>query len=413
MRFASTIVLLVLSCALWSQDIVTLSKRNCDCAGAVEIKDTIIGPVISPEGFGEVLEIHGKPAQDPMWFEQEHNTVWYKFTATHSSELAIDIIPVRDEDDFDFLLFQSNMPGFCYDVDDGLYEPIRTNISRVNTEMNGQTGLSFTATDDFVAAGPGSPYSRSISVEQGDTYYLIIDNPHRANEGHTVVLRYKDQPSDTRRRRTDDSTEVVKEDPRTVMVLVQDENGDSLAADLSIDGIEYGGYVTADQVSTYYFQSDRAYKTFTINASREGYMLSVSKCTASKDTTTHIIKLQPIQVGQTVALNDIKFVGDEATILKTSEDALQQLVDFMISNPSVSIEIKGHVNGPWEKNKKVFKTLSTDRAEAVYNHLVLAGIDKKRMKYKGYGNTQMIYEEPATDQQQEANRRVEIEIIKH
>lgn len=395
--------------------VLDLSQLNCDCSGAVDMTDTILGPVHSPAGYGKVLEIQGYGANDPMWFEQEHNTVWYKFKATHTSELAIDIIPERDEDDFDFLLFQSNDPSFCYDVDDGLHFPVRTNISRVNTELNGQTGLNWDSEDEFVAAGPGSPYSKSVMVTGGDIYYLIIDNPHRANEGHTVVLHYKDKPLDTRQRRTPtDTTTTSTVEIKTVGVVVYDENGSRVKANLSVDGVYTDEALEADSVTELFFDSDKLYKTFTVNAVRPGYMLSVTKVTSGREDTTYAeVHLRKIEVGTKVALNDIQFVGDEAEILRSSEPTLDQLIQFMLDNPTVEIEIHGHVNGPGESNKKIFKTLSKDRAEAVYNHLILAGIDKKRMDYKGFGNTEMIYENPVTDQQSEANRRVEIMITNH
>lgn len=413
MRFATLIITTLFMHGAIAQDAVTLSKLNCDCSGAIEIEDTIIGPVISPAGFGQSLEIDGNDISDPMWIEREHNSVWYKFEATHTSEIAIDIIPVRDEDDFDFLLFHSNAPNFCYEVPDGLHQPVRTNISRVNTENNGQTGLTWDATESFVAAGPGSPYSKSIEVVGGDMYYLLVDNPHRANEGHTIVIHYKDKPSDNRRRRTDDTTATADIEPKAVMLYIVDENGEPTTADIVVEGVYATSDLTALGVSELEFESNKLYKTFTVKTTKAGYMLSVTKVTAGSDTTIAEIVLKPIEVGNTMAIHDIKFVGDEATILKTSEDALQQLVDFMLANPDVEIEIGGHVNAPDQKNKKVHKVLSKDRAEAVYNHLVLAGIDKKRMKYKGYGNTQMIYTNPVTDQQQEANRRVEITILDH
>ena len=39
------------------------------------------------------------------------------------------------------------------------------------------------------------------------------------------------------------------------------------------------------------------------------------------------------------------------------------------------------------------------------------GIEGNRMVVKGYGNTEMLFEEPINIHQEEANRRVEIKII--
>ncbi|HXB12530.1 MAG TPA: OmpA family protein, partial [Bacteroidia bacterium] len=62
------------------------------------------------------------------------------------------------------------------------------------------------------------------------------------------------------------------------------------------------------------------------------------------------------------------------------------------------------------KNSGVAKQLSKDRAEAVFKFLGTFGISKSRMDYKGYGNKDMLFPNPINKEQEQANRRVEIEI---
>jgi outer membrane protein OmpA-like peptidoglycan-associated protein len=83
----------------------------------------------------------------------------------------------------------------------------------------------------------------------------------------------------------------------------------------------------------------------------------------------------------------------------------------MIENEDLHIEIQGHVNGEGSRNKRKFISLSEDRAKAIYQKLLEAGIDKSRMSYKGFGNAKMIYPTPVNNRQAEANRRVEAEIL--
>ncbi len=83
----------------------------------------------------------------------------------------------------------------------------------------------------------------------------------------------------------------------------------------------------------------------------------------------------------------------------------------MLANPDISIEIQGHVNGPGEKNKKKYKALSKERAQAVFLELWEGGIDRSRMKYTGYGNSAMVFKAPINERQAEQNRRVEVQIL--
>ncbi|MCS7037834.1 MAG: OmpA family protein [Saprospiraceae bacterium] len=124
--------------------------------------------------------------------------------------------------------------------------------------------------------------------------------------------------------------------------------------------------------------------------------------------------LPPAVSGEKIALRNLLFYGNEAVLLPQSEGELPKVLRFMQLNPEVRIEIAGHINNPlktpaqldqWEWN------LSVNRAKLVYDYLLKNGISPDRMRYKGYGNTEMIYPSPgATEEQQAQNRRVEIRV---
>src|SRR5690554_2283751 len=169
LRFSLTTFFLAGCIAVFGQSRpVQLTENASDCIGAVQINDTVIGPVYSPKGHGKKLEIYGYELGDPYFIEREHNTVWYKFRVPYDAVFTFDLIPNHPEDDFDFLLFQYDGPNFCQDIADGLKIPVRTNISRKNIEVQGKTGLSKSAIDDYVPSGPGSSYSRALTVRRGE-----------------------------------------------------------------------------------------------------------------------------------------------------------------------------------------------------------------------------------------------------
>ena len=63
-------------------------------------------------------------------------------------------------------------------------------------------------------------------------------------------------------------------------------------------------------------------------------------------------------------------------------------------------------------NTPGYKQLSLNRAKAVYNYLTeKEGLDPKRLKYKGFGNTKMVYPDPKSERESSMNRRVEIKIL--
>jgi len=393
---------------------IQLGKNASDCLGALLLNDTVVGPVYSPKGWGNKLEIRGYELGDPYFIEKEHNTVWYKFVVPYDAIFTFDLIPNIKTDDFDFLIFQYDGPNFCKDIENGTRIPIRTNISRKNTEVDGRTGLSAASINEYVPSGPGSPYSKALDVKKGEMYYLLVDNPFKENEGHTVYLHFRKVKSDTTRQSQEGKSREEYSIPyRTLQITVTDKDSDNrLASTIGIDGLP-------DSVQSSYSSVSRveldviSYRNYEISVVKKGYLLATETFLAKNDSLYKVpIKLKKMELGDRLNLEKIKFEVDDTEILEKSLPALAQLKSFMDANPSVHIEIQGHVNGEAKRNKRKFIKLSEARAEAIYKKLVESGVSKDRMSFKGFGNAKMIYPTPINNRQAEANRRVEIEIVK-
>ncbi len=389
---------------------VRVTKNQGDCIGAYLIRDTVFGPVLSPEGPGHKIEIKGYPPGDLYFFEQEHNTVWYKIKAPYSTTMWFDIIPLKTDDDFDFLLFKNPGPAFCSRLPKGEVLPVRTNISRVSDLRGGRTGLSPDATANFIPSGPGNPYSKAVEVKKGDEFLLVVDNPYRANEGHTIHLHFKKKKNTGYIRRKQEEASLKYH--KVHIKIVDQKTGEPVSANLTLSNGEKEAK-KINGVSEYVFEGE-VYRSYNIRAEKKGYMFTTLQMTVfKKKDAEQIIKIQKIEAGIKVALKNIRFEGDKTAILASSKKNLNALLRFMKQNPSVKIDIQGHVNAPGQKNKKKHKLLSEARAEAVFNHLILSGIEKERLIFRGFGNSQMIYPNPISDHQSEVNRRVEVMITAH
>ena len=119
------------------------------------------------------------------------------------------------------------------------------------------------------------------------------------------------------------------------------------------------------------------------------------------------IWLNPIKEGMLAELDDVYFAAGLASVLEESYPKLKRLRDFLILNPTVSIEVHGHVNEDNDKDMVSMK-LSKKRAQKVVDYLVEGGVDSRRLTAIGFGNTKPIYKTPQTEEEKEANRRVEI-----
>lgn len=127
-----------------------------------------------------------------------------------------------------------------------------------------------------------------------------------------------------------------------------------------------------------------------------------------------LLTLAPARVGEKAILNNLFFVGNEAILLKSSEPELPKVLKFMQINPTLVIEIAGHINHPGMAPEELEKwewALSVNRAKLVHDYLLRNGIPATRMSYKGYGNAEMLFPKGGTPEQQEQNRRVEIRVV--
>lgn len=119
------------------------------------------------------------------------------------------------------------------------------------------------------------------------------------------------------------------------------------------------------------------------------------------------LQIVPLEIGQTVVINNIFFEFAKSDIKPESLPELNRLVEFLQTYPQVKIEIRGHTDsiGSSAFNMK----LSNNRAKAVFNFLINNGIDKKRLGFIGFGKEKPVADN-GTDEGRQLNRRVEFVI---
>ncbi|MBL7883582.1 MAG: OmpA family protein [Bacteroidia bacterium] len=119
--------------------------------------------------------------------------------------------------------------------------------------------------------------------------------------------------------------------------------------------------------------------------------------------------LVPVEIGQTIRLNNIFFDFNKADLKTESYEELDRLTKFLQDNKKIEIEIGGHTDnvGSDEYNQK----LSQQRVESVVAYIVSKGIDKVRLQAKGYGESKPIANND-TEEGKSTNRRVEFTILK-
>ena len=120
------------------------------------------------------------------------------------------------------------------------------------------------------------------------------------------------------------------------------------------------------------------------------------------------ILLKNIKIGSNITLNNVFFKTEKWSITSESFHELDKLVALLKDVPNLEIEISGHTDNT---GSKVFnELLSQRRADAVVNYLVDKGIERKRLKAKGYGSSKPVANNDSSNGRA-LNRRTEFEIL--
>ncbi|MEM1137871.1 MAG: OmpA family protein [Bacteroidota bacterium] len=122
----------------------------------------------------------------------------------------------------------------------------------------------------------------------------------------------------------------------------------------------------------------------------------------------HSERLSTMQKGETLVLDDVLFDFGSSSLASSSVKTLDALVTYLKTQPSISIQISGHTDNEGEGQFNL--TLSKKRAQMVGMYLIKNGIEEKRIKTTGYGETKPVAENDTMLGRQK-NRRVEVEML--
>ncbi len=181
---------------------------------------------------------------------------------------------------------------------------------------------------------------------------------------------------------------------------------------------ENGGFNFEENGKDRYIKENTSY---TIRASKDEYLVVNDQITTVglKESTTFVKEylLQPAARNVAIALPEVLFELDKASLTPQGMDSLQTLYSTLVENPTIVIELAAHTDT--RGSDKYNLTLSQNRAQSCVNYLISKGIDPARMVAKGYGETRPKITDAeiakmATTEEKEAahqkNRRVEFSV---
>ncbi len=175
-------------------------------------------------------------------------------------------------------------------------------------------------------------------------------------------------------------------------------------------GKKYASLHSDDEGGDYYVVLEPGGE-YSVTAQEDGYLFLSEQYNVAEDEKGHTIDkdyyLMPAEGGAQTRLL-IYFDFDKTDLKDESIPELERVIEFLRNNPDINIMIEGHTDdvGSDEYNNK----LSLERADAVKNYIVSAGIKPDRIKTKGFGKKQPLVEDKS-DEARAMNRRVEMRVL--
>jgi OmpA-OmpF porin, OOP family len=108
-------------------------------------------------------------------------------------------------------------------------------------------------------------------------------------------------------------------------------------------------------------------------------------------------------------MDRLTFETGKATLMETSNEQLNNIVEIMKAYPMVELKIGGYTDNTGNVAKNL--SLSAARANTVMETLVKMGVDAKRLKAEGYGD-QFPVASNDTEEGRAQNRRIDVRVSK-
>ena len=252
--------------------------------------------------------------------------------------------------------------------------------------------------------------NRSVFIEEGLKYAIVLIGAEKIKDSLELEINFS--PQDKEGNKIIDSlvfdlTKPSREKKYSLRIR-NAQNKMPVKGKISFNGSNEidGAYVASDLI----MNLKRTVKKCELKIDAEGFISYDEEdyeILLGENGFQDTIYLKPLVRGTVAKIDEIYFAAGMAIILEESAPKLNRLRDFLLVNPTVHIEIQGHVNGDGKKPMRS-KRLSKKRAKSVLDYLIDAGISSDRLSSVGFGFDKPVHDEPKNEMEKEANRRVEV-----
>jgi OmpA-OmpF porin, OOP family len=139
-----------------------------------------------------------------------------------------------------------------------------------------------------------------------------------------------------------------------------------------------------------------------------GTVLSVEEGTFNFNLATFLMKGPDSELPKTFVFDHLNFDSATTRLTPESNSTVTNLIAIMKCYPTMQVRLEGHTDSTGDATAN--KQLSVDRANAIRDLLVTAGVDTSRITTAGYGADKPIASND-TEEGRARNRRTELVVV--
>ncbi|MEQ9427077.1 MAG: OmpA family protein [Cyclobacteriaceae bacterium] len=250
------------------------------------------------------------------------------------------------------------------------------------------------------------PWGADITLAANKESYVLVNEKslladNAAIAEREIILEMRDEGLILNLTVVDDSTKSKIHEPALRLVNVA-------------NGKPINPIAKNDSVATYQLEGGASY---TANARKYSYFTNSIHLSTKKDQFGDVSKeipLEKIVIGKAIALDNIYYNYNKASIREDAKVELDKLVKILVDNPTIEIELDSHTDA--RGNDKYNQDLSQRRAESAVAYLISQGIAKERVVAHGFGEERLVNRcadgVKCSDEEHQENRRTEFAVTK-
>ena len=155
-------------------------------------------------------------------------------------------------------------------------------------------------------------------------------------------------------------------------------------------------------------------ETYDISFAKSGFLIKdtsivIKPIAGATSVEGPTVKMDEVKKGKEYKISNISYDYNSFKLTTKSKLSIRKIVTFLKYNPGLIIELGSHTDTRGDEFYNI--RLSQRRADEAFNYAINLGLNPDMLIPKGYGESQPMIKDAATEEEHRKNRRTQLKII--